>query len=297
MPSRTSPVEHVRLPQELRQLHVAGPAVQRRRRVQLRDDTVPQHRHLVGHGQCLVLIVGHQDGRRAGLAQHGVHIGSDRRTHGRVERGEGLVEEDDLGPDGECPGERDPLLLPARELVGVAPAVPGQPHQLEELVDPAAAIRAPGQAEGHVAPDAEMREQRALLGDVPDAAPLARHEATAGVVDQVLADEDLSVVGPFEAGHDPQQRRLAAPRGAEDRRERPGRNGQVHAAQDRLRPECLGHAGDAEVLHATPFCVCVSASARRARPGRLRPCARAGGRTSGRARSPGTAAMSTMTAA
>ena len=30
----------------------------------------------------------------------------------------------------------------------------------------------------------------------------------------------------------------------------PGRNGQIHPAQDRLGPECLGDARDAEVLHA-----------------------------------------------
>ena len=126
-----------------------------------------------------------------GLAEHGEDVGTDRGPHGRVERREGLVQQDDLGPDGQRPGEGDPLLLSAGELMRIAPAIPRQPDQLEELVDPAAAIGAPGQPEGDVAPDTEVREQRALLRDVPDAAPLAGNEATPGIVDEVLPDPDL----------------------------------------------------------------------------------------------------------
>ena len=106
----------------------------------------------------------------------------------RVERREGLVQEDDLGADGERPGEGDPLLLPARELMRVAAAVARQPDQLEELVDTVAAIRAAGKAEGDVASHAQVREQRAFLRDVADAPSLARHEAAAGIVDDILPD-------------------------------------------------------------------------------------------------------------
>ncbi len=38
-------------------------------------------------------------------------VGAHGGAHGRVERRKGLVQEDDLWPDGEGAGERDPLLL------------------------------------------------------------------------------------------------------------------------------------------------------------------------------------------
>jgi hypothetical protein len=248
--------ENVGLPQELRQSNVARPAVQGRRGVELCNDAMAQHGHLIGHRQCLVLVVGDQNGGGSGLAQDREDIGSDRGPHGRVERGEGLVQEDDLGTDGERPGQGDPLLLAAGELVRIAAAVPGQAHQLEELVDLAPAIRTPGKTEGHIAANAQVREERALLGHVADPPPFAGHEMTPRIVDEVIPDPDLPAVGPLEAGHNPQQRGLPTARGPENGRERTGRNGELHPAQDRLGPERLGHAGDAKVLHDDTILVC-----------------------------------------
>ena len=150
-----------------------------------------------------------------------------------VERRERLVEQDDLGLDGQRPGQGDPLLLPARELMRVAPAVPGQPHQLEQLVDPAAAVRARG---------ADRRRRCARRSGAGTARPPgarsrcagARSARSGGAASSTTSSPelDLAVVGPLEAGHDPQQRRLAAARRAENGGERPVRDGQVDAAQD-----------------------------------------------------------------
>ena len=54
----------------------------------------------------------------------------------RVERGERLVEQDDLGLDGQGASQGDPLLLASGQLVRVAAAVARQAHELEQLVDP-----------------------------------------------------------------------------------------------------------------------------------------------------------------
>ena len=67
----------------------------------------------------------------------------------RVERGERLVEEHDLGFDGERPRQRHPLLLAAGELVGIATRQLGEPDELEQVVDSLPARR-PGQPEGDV---------------------------------------------------------------------------------------------------------------------------------------------------
>ena len=70
----------------------------------------------------------------AGRAQDPLHLLAHARAQVRVERGEGLVEQHDLGLDRERPGERDALLLAAGELVGVAALESAEPDELEQLV-------------------------------------------------------------------------------------------------------------------------------------------------------------------
>ena len=94
-----------------------------------------------------------------------------------VQRGERLVEQHHRGRRREGPGQRHPLLLAAGELV----RQPGahrerQPHQVEQLRDAGAlAAGAARHAEGDVARDVQVREQRALLRHVADPAALRRH--------------------------------------------------------------------------------------------------------------------------
>ena len=134
--------EHVGLAEEHRQLRVPRVSVQPRRCVELGDGPVPEHGHLVGHGQGLVLVVGDQYGGGAGIAQDLQHVGADRGAQRGIERGERLVEQYDLGFDGQGPGQGDPLLLPARELMRVTPAQAGQPDELDQFADPGLALRA-----------------------------------------------------------------------------------------------------------------------------------------------------------
>ena len=94
-----------------------------------------------------------------------------------------------------------------------------------------------------------MREERALLGHVADAAMLARHEDVATVVDHLGPELHLAAVEALEAGHDPQQRRLAAARDSEDAGEAARRDGQVDAVEHRVVAERLAGAANDELLH------------------------------------------------
>ena len=85
-----------------------------------------------------------------------------------------------------------------------------EPDHVEQLEDPGAPARPSAQTEGHVAADREVREQRSLLGDVPDAPMFARHE-DAAAVDHLVAEHHFAVVEAFEPGDDAQQCGLAAP--------------------------------------------------------------------------------------
>ncbi len=116
---------------------------------------------------------------------------ADRGAERGVEGGEGLVEEDDLGLRGEGAGQGDALLLAAGELMGVAAGQAGQADQFEQLVHPAAAALGAGQGERHIAPDAEMREQRTLLGHIADPSLLAGDEPLGRVVDHLVTQADL----------------------------------------------------------------------------------------------------------
>jgi hypothetical protein len=86
-----------------------------------------------------------------------------------IEVRERLVEEEHPGLRRERPRERDPLLLPARELPDPAPLVPGEVHQRERRGDarrelaPAHAERL--EPEGDVLADVEVGKERVMLED------------------------------------------------------------------------------------------------------------------------------------
>jgi len=184
----------------------------------LGDDAVAEHGDPVGRGQCLVLVMGDQDGGGAGLGQQALDVGADRGPQVGVERAEWLIEEDEAGLDGKCARQRDPLLLAARELMRVAPAEARQADRVEQVADGLGAPFRPGEAEPDVRRDGEVREQAAFLRHVADAATLSGH-VRAGPVDDGAAEGYRAAVGVLEADDDPQQGCLAAARRAQDRGE------------------------------------------------------------------------------
>jgi hypothetical protein len=127
----------------------------------------------------------------------------------RVQRGEGLVQQQRLGAAGQRARERHALLLAARELVRQAPGERRDPDHLQQPRDPLAAPLAAGEPEADVVLDAQVGEEGALLGHVADAA-LLRRQVRAPVIQRLLAERHGAPLGALEAGDHPQQRRLAA---------------------------------------------------------------------------------------
>jgi len=113
--------------------------------------------------------MGDKDDRRPGLAQHGVHVGAQRRPQVGIECRKRLVEEHHPRVDGEGPCKRHALLLAPAELMGVAGFEPRQADQLEQLADARRAAFVAPEPEGDVLGHAHVREEAALLGHVADA--------------------------------------------------------------------------------------------------------------------------------
>ena len=105
-----------------------------------------------------------------------------------------FVEQEHLGLDRECPGDRHPLLLPARQLVDPPVGVAGQSDQLEHLRDPAPALgrghAADLDAEADVLSTRHQRKQGEVLED-QRGRPLVRADAAHGLA----AQADVAVVG------------------------------------------------------------------------------------------------------
>ena len=145
-----------------------------------------------------------------------------------------------------------------------------QPQQLRH----ARGAPPPRQPETDVRGDAQVREERALLGDEAD--PPALGGDVGGRSGELAAAEaHRARVGPLEAGDHPQQRRLAAAGRPEDRGQAARRDLEIEPAQNLGVAEGLRQAGDYERRAQIP-------------PSPDRPCRRGAGsgRRSGRPRSP-----------
>jgi len=103
-------------------------------------------------------------------------LAPEHSSGGRIHRGEGFVQQEDVGPGGEGAGQRDPLLLSA----GQSPYRTGQErHQaqgLRQVPDSSGARirRFPAEPVPDVLPDGEMRKQVIVLVDESDPARFRR---------------------------------------------------------------------------------------------------------------------------
>ena len=136
-------------------------------------------------------------------------------------------------------GDRDALLLAARELRGIALVVARQLDELEHALDPVADLgRGPAlqlEAEGDVAVHRHVREKRVILEHHAEAALLGRQ-----MVHALVVDPQLAVARRDQAGNDVEGSGFAAAARTEERHElsAPDRQGEV--VEDGLRPETLG---------------------------------------------------------
>ncbi len=233
----------VRVADEPRHPAGLGALVQLGRCSRLHDPAVGQHRDPVAEHERLVLVVGDEHRRDPQLHEQLVDLGAHLDPQRGVQVGERLVEQQHRGPRRDRSCERDPLLLAARERCRHPVAEPPETDQLQRLVDARRGTAvATGQAEPHVAGDGQVREERPVLEHHADAASLGRHEVVGAGQDRV-ADGDGPGVGDLEPGDDPQQRRLAAAAGTEQRQRGAGLDGDVDTVEhDDIVLEGLGHA-------------------------------------------------------
>ena len=187
------------------------------RGVQLLQASISHHAHPVSRGEGLLPVVGDEHRGRAALAQDALHLSPHLLPHGGVQVAEGLVEQDDHRPGRDGPGQRDPLLLSAGQLMGVASFQTAEPGYRHHLGGPAVSLARgqPVQSEGDVSSHALVGEEGVLLEDHADVPPVGGHvQATAG--DRLALQAHLSIVGDLEARDQPQHGGLAAAAGPQD---------------------------------------------------------------------------------
>ena len=150
----------------------------------------------------------------------------------RVERAERLVHEQDVGLERERARQRHALPHAAGQLVHPGAREAPTSRRARDILDARLALAARHaqllHAEGDVVGDAQPGEERRVL----------EHDAAigAGPAHALAADTHLALVGALEAGDEVEQRRLAAPRRADQADELAVVDGERHLAQRR------GHA-------------------------------------------------------
>ena len=198
------------------------------------------HEDTVAEGDRLGDAVRHQDDGGTASVDHPGEQEPHLRPCDLVEGGEGLVEEQEWGVEGERPDEGDPLLHPAGELVGQVAEHVTEPDLVEEGHRIGGIGRAGRTADVEQQPgvglDRTPRQQTRLLGD--DGDPLR----PSGLVRSRSGDEHGAAVGSLEAGEHPQQGGLAASGGADDRHDAPRRDVEIERFEHGPRPETLAQA-------------------------------------------------------
>src|SRR3546814_8308779 len=111
-------------------------AVDLGRRADLLDDAVIHHHDAIGHRQRFLLVVGYHDGGNAELALQFLDLVAQVDAHLGVESRERLVEQPEPRRGGAGAGDRDALLLAARELRRVLAELVGKADAVEQLADP-----------------------------------------------------------------------------------------------------------------------------------------------------------------
>jgi hypothetical protein len=220
----------VRGAEELRHELRAGPEIELVGRAHLLDAAVVHDRDPVGEHERLLLVVRHVEHRDAELLVDLLDLELELLAQALVEGAERLVHEDQLRLVDEAAGDRDTLLLPARQLLGLAAGVGAQRYRLEHrhdaALDLAAGELAHAQREGDVLEDGHVRHQRVVLKHHAEAALARRHGG------HVLAvDEDAAGRRRHHAGDDVEERRLSRAARPQQRHELAGGDRKLEPAE------------------------------------------------------------------
>ena len=222
---------HLRRADELGDELVRRPVVQLQRRADLLDHAVAQHHDAVGQRHRLDLVVRDVDRGRAQVAVQLGDLDARLAAQRRVEVGQRLVEQEDLGRTHDGAADRDPLALAARQVLRRAVQVLRQVQDLgraaDLLLDLGLVDVGQPQRKRHVVGHAHVRVQRVALEHHRQVALARRQLGDVAPVELDAAAADLG-----QPGDHAQQRRLAAARRADEDDELALLDRQVHALDD-----------------------------------------------------------------
>jgi hypothetical protein len=222
---------------------------------------VAQDHDPIRERQRLGLIVSHVDHRRPDLQTQALDLEAHLVAQLRVEVGQRLVHQHQVRPQRERAGERDTLLLTARQLARVAIAVRLHANRGQRSRDgrvdasvttlAGAATPARAQPEREVVPHPHVRPERVALEDDTEIALRRRHLRSV-TRHLAAAQPDRAAVRHLEPGDHPQCRRLAAAARSDDHdrfaladlevQATEGRHLPVSAGQSLNRQKGHGHA-------------------------------------------------------
>src|SRR6267378_2713516 len=215
-----APVEEVDGPEEAVRERRRGMVVDLVGAAHLLDLSFVHQHYAVSHLQRLFLVVSDEDGGDVQVVVQPAQPPPQVLAHLGVERAERLVQQQDLGLDGQRASERDSLALAPRELRRVAVRKPVELDQAQQVVHPRLDLlarrprpsRPDPETEGHVLEDRHLPEERVVL-------EAEAHLALAGAASRGLlaVDEDFTGIGRGQASDDAQQSGLAAAARAEQR--------------------------------------------------------------------------------
>jgi len=171
------------------------------RRAELPQAALDEHADGLRQSRGVFVVVCDDQRRQPELGEQLLQFAADGVLRVRVERGERLVEQQHARIARERPRQRDALPLAARELAGPCVGEVRDSKALEHL--PHALLA----AERDIALDGQVREERVLLEDEPDA-PLLRRPARRRVEPDLVAERDAAA-RPREPGDRAQRRALA----------------------------------------------------------------------------------------
>src|SRR3984957_7720107 len=203
----------------------------------------------VGHGQRLLLVMGDHHGRQFQLALQLADFHPHVLTQLGVEIGQGLIEQQHIGPEHQRAGQRHALLLAAGQLARQPVAELLEPHQAQDFRDLRRHLRlrhlAHFEAEGDVLGHRHVRKQRVALEYESGIAPPWRQRGNIAVAEAHAAG------GRFdEAGDDAQGGGLAAAGGPKQDKELAIGNIERKVVDGPEVAVGLGDAGHVQACHA-----------------------------------------------
>ncbi len=164
---------------------------------------------LVGHGQGLLLVVGDIDEGDPQLVVHILELKLHLLAHLQVKSAQGFIKKEDLRLVHQSPGDRDPLLLPARKGLNAAPLESLQIHQLQDVlylaVDHVPRHLFLPEPEGNIVINAHMRKQGIALEHRIDR-PFIRRK----IHDRFSVQQDIAMRRHIKSRDHAQRCRLAA---------------------------------------------------------------------------------------